>query len=320
MNLALNWVDLTILLLIIFFSFEAVGRPFLLEVLDLISFLLALVFSFRFYNYPANFFQSQFNLPHGLSLVIGYMSAWFLTEACFYFAVRLILPNIPRFKLKGSLYLSVIPALLRGLIFIALILVLVATFPVAPKLKKDINKSKIGSYILNRAYQLEQPVKQVFGGITQDSLTFLTIHPKTNEKVNLGFQTDNFSIDEADENAMIDSVNRERTERGLNALKFDSKLREVARFHSADMFKRGYFSHYSPEGKTVADRAEKFGVAYLVIGENLAYAPSLELAHSGLMNSEGHRANILSPDYNKIGIGVMDGGEYGKMFTQVFTN
>ena len=119
---------------------------------------------------------------------------------------------------------------------------------------------------------------------------------------------------------MIDLVNKERTSRGLRSLQYDGKLRDVGRIHSKDMFERGYFSHYSPEGASVANRAEKYGVEYLAIGENLAYAPTLELAHQGLMNSEGHRANILSPDFNKIGIGVIDGGLYGKMFTQVFTN
>lgn len=320
MDLSLNWVDLVIISLLIFFAYEAIGRPFLLEVLDLVSFLLALIFSFRFYNYPAQFFENQFNLPHGLSLVIGFMVAWFLTESLFYFLSRIILSYSPRVKLKGSEYLSIVPATLRGLIFISLILVLVATFPVAPNLKKAVNNSRVGSLLLSKAYQLEQPVKQVFGGITQDSLTFLTIKPKTNERVNLGFQTLEFKIDEATEFAMIDLVNKERTSRGLNTLIFDSRLRDVGRLHSEDMLKRGYFSHYSPEGETVADGAEKFGVEYLVIGENLAYAPNLELAHRGLMNSEGHRANILSPEFNKIGIGVIDGGIYGKMFTQVFSN
>ena len=119
---------------------------------------------------------------------------------------------------------------------------------------------------------------------------------------------------------MIKLVNFERTSRGFNALTYDPKLMEVGRKHSADMFKRGYFSHYSPEGKSVADRAEKGGINYLVIGENLAYAPNLDLAHNGLMNSPGHRANILSADFNKIGIGILDGGVYGLMITQVFSN
>ena len=320
MDLGLNWVDLTIIILLIFFAYEAIGRPFLLETLDLISFLLALIFSFRFYNYPASFFESQFDLPHGLSLVIGFMVAWFLTEAIFYIIIRSLIPALPKIRLKGSEYLSIVPAVLRGLIFISLILVLTATFPAAPGLKKSVNNSKVGTLLLKEAYQLEAPVKRVFGGVSQDSLTFLTIKPKTNERVNLGFQTAEFRVDEGVEFAMIDLVNKERSSRGLNVLTFDSKLRDVGRFHSEDMLRRGYFSHYSPEGKSVADRAESFGIEYMVIGENLAYAPNLELAHSGLMNSEGHRANILSPEFNKIGIGVIDGGVYGKMFTQVFSN
>ena len=115
-------------------------------------------------------------------------------------------------------------------------------------------------------------------------------------------------------------VNSEREQRGFKKLSFDPNLRDVGRLHSADMFRRGYFSHYSPEGKSVAERAVEAGIDYLVIGENLAYAPNLELSHRGLMNSPGHRANILSSDFGKIGIGIQDGVVYGLMVTQVFSN
>lgn len=316
----MNWVDLIIILVLGVFVVEAFGHTLLSEVADLLSFLLAFFLSFMFYNLAASFFASQFNIPHGLSLVLGFMTVWFLTEISFAFLVHLAIPKLPKIKLLGRNFLSIVPAFLRGLIFIALFLVLTATFPIQPTIKKSVQDSKLGSLILQHAYGLEQPLKQVFGGVTKDTLTFLTIEPKTQEKVNLGFQTQQFSIDAEDEDVMILLVNKERASRGLSILVFDSKLKEVARFHSEDMFKRGYFSHYSPEGYTVADRADKFGVSYSVIGENLAYAPSLDLAHQGLMNSPGHRANILSPDFGKIGIGVIDGGIYGKMFTQVFSD
>lgn len=315
-----NWVDWVILITLLFFAVEALGRPFILEVLDFTSFLLALIFSFRFYNLPAKFFETQFQIPHGLSLVLGFMAAWFLTEIVFYLLVRMLFPRIPKIKFLHSSLLSIIPALLRGLVFISLILVMTATFPIQPVIKKAVLNSKIGSQILVRAYGLEQPIKSVFGGVANETLTFLTIKPKTDERINLGFQTNEFSVDETAEKAMVDLVNKERISRGLKPLIFNTKLREVGRAHSADMLNRGYFSHYSPEGKSVADRSLKLEVDFLVIGENLAYAPSLELAHKGLMNSEGHRANILSEDYGQIGIGVMDGGAYGKMFTQVFSN
>ncbi len=316
----INWVDLVILGTLLLFAFEALGRPLILELLDLASFLLAAILSFSYYNLPAQFFETQFKIPHGLTLVLGFMSVWFLSETIFYLLVRLLLQKIPRIKLPVFKFLSIIPALLRGLIFIAIILVMTATFPIQPNIKKAVLDSKIGSVILKNAYTLEQPVKQVFGGVANDSLTFLTIKPKTDQRVNLGFQTSQFSIDMVSEKTMIDLVNKERVSRGFPALSFDEKLRGIARLHSGDMLTRGYFSHYSPEGKTVADRALAAGIDFLVVGENLAYAPDVESAHKGLMNSEGHRANILSPDFSKIGIGVMDGGVYGRMFTQVFAN
>ena len=320
MVLDLNWVDLAIIGVLLLFTSESIGRPFILEFIDFVSFLLAGLLSFRYYNLPAKFFETQFHIPHGLTLVLGFMAVWFLSETAFYFLVRLILPKIPRYKILFSKVLSVIPALLRSLVFIALILVMIATFPIQPAIKKSVLDSKFGSQILKYAYRLESPVKQVFGGVANDSLTFLTIEPRTNETVSLGFQTNQVSIDSASENIMLGLVNQERISRGIRALIFDPRLQEIARAHSEDMFERGYFSHYSPERLTVADRALKVGVDFLVIGENLAYAPSVELAEKGLMNSEGHRANILSTDYGRVGVGVMDGGVYGKMFTQVFAN
>ena len=331
----MNWVDLVIIGTLLIFTLEAVRRPLVLELLDLGSFLLAFFISFRYYNLAAKFFETNFQIPHGLALVFGFMAAWFLAETIFYYvsrsfahlAIQVLMAKIPVVKSKLANSLSIFPALLRGLVFISLFLVLTATFPIQPTIKKAVQDSQIGSVILKNAYTLEEPVKNIFGGVTDDTLTFLTIKPKTDEKIDLGFQTAQYTVDGQSEIEMVKLVNQERQSRGLNTLVFDSGLRELGRGHSEDMFRRGYFSHYSPdpdsigaEGKTVADRAEENGVDFLVIGENLAYAPNVSLAHKGLMNSEGHRANILSEDFGRIGIGVIDGGVYGKMFTQVFSN
>ena len=94
----------------------------------------------------------------------------------------------------------------------------------------------------------------------------------------------------------------------------------LARRHSRDMFARGYFSHISPEGRSPGDRIRAARVRFRTAGENLALAQSLEIAHEGLMNSPGHRANILQPLYGRVGIGILDGGLYGIMVTQVFRN
>ena len=106
----------------------------------------------------------------------------------------------------------------------------------------------------------------------------------------------------------------------MNALLADPELRNVARAHSADMFARGYFSHINPDGENPFYRISAAEINYLSAGENLALAQTLQIAHTGLMNSPGHRANILNPTFGRVGIGVQDGGIYGLMITQNFRN
>jgi uncharacterized protein YkwD len=65
---------------------------------------------------------------------------------------------------------------------------------------------------------------------------------------------------------------------------------------------------------------KKAGIKYMDAGENLALAPTVEIAHKGLMKSPGHRANILSPAFRKVGIGVIKNDVYGMMFSQEFAN
>lgn len=320
-NIPVNWVDISIIIALSVFAFAGFGKPLVFELFELASFLLAFFFSLRFYNLAATQLKDAFSLPHSFANVLGFIAVWYLIEIIFFLWVRLFSWKLPSVgNVPGERVLSMLPALLRGFVFIAVVLVLIGTFPIQPKIKNEVVNSKIGSFILARTYQLEGPLKNVFGGVAQDTLTFLTIQPKTSEKVNLGFRNGRFNFDERTEFAMVDLVNKERIKEGLSPLSFNTSLREVARGHSADMFKRGYFSHHTPEGYDLAYRVKTADIIFLVIGENLAYAPTLELAHRGLMNSPGHRANILSEDYHQVGIGVASSEDYGLMITQVFKN
>lgn len=318
----MNWVDIVIIILLLFFVYESIGRNFLGEVLDSASFIIAFFASLRFYNEFAKFFASSFHVPNSLAKIFGFLSVWFLVEMFFFVIIHFVVFRlISHIKLPHQLNsFSFIPALFRGLVFISIILVLLGTFPIQPRIKKDILDSRIGSKILSETQRLETPLKNVFGGITEDTFSFLTIKPKSDESINLGFQTTEFRPSSAMENQLIALVNKERTARDLLPLEKVNRLTEIGRSHSADMFTRGYFAHSSPEGKNVSDRALDKGYIFLIIGENLAYAPTVELAHKGLMDSTGHRENLLSPEYSKVGIGIMDGGVYGLMVTQVFSN
>jgi uncharacterized protein YkwD len=146
----------------------------------------------------------------------------------------------------------------------------------------------------------------------------LTVDPKSEKTVKLYFTVKDPKVRQDLEAAMLKLVNDERVKHGLQPVKADPEMAVVARLHSKDMFARGYFSHHTPEGKDPFDRMKQQGVKFVTAGENLALAQTLKLAHNGLMNSPGHRANILQPAFGRLGIGILDGGMYGLMVTQNF--
>ncbi|MGH2500680.1 MAG: CAP domain-containing protein, partial [Candidatus Limnocylindria bacterium] len=122
----------------------------------------------------------------------------------------------------------------------------------------------------------------------------------------------------AAERALAELVNEARRAHGLPALTIDPRLVAVARAHSTEMFRLEYFGHQSPVSGSPFDRLDAAEIAYTRAGENLAYAHSVAIAHRGLMDSPGHRANILRPEFTRIGVGAISAGPYGRMFTQLF--
>ena len=126
------------------------------------------------------------------------------------------------------------------------------------------------------------------------------------------------SILSADEMQMWQLINGEREKAGLKPLQIHEELVNLARLKSEDMVKLGYFSHQSPTYGSPFEMITKAGITYRTAGENIAGAPTVSRAHQALMNSPGHRANILNASFTHVGIGIVDGGPYGKMYTQIF--
>ncbi len=112
-------------------------------------------------------------------------------------------------------------------------------------------------------------------------------------------------------------TNCEREARGLEPLACDLRLGWSGRAHSKDMIERGYFDHVSPEGLNPGERLSQRGVSWRMTAENIAMTPTMALAHSGWMQSEGHRRNILMPEATHVGIGVMR-SDRGYLMTAVF--
>lgn len=122
------------------------------------------------------------------------------------------------------------------------------------------------------------------------------------------------------EQEMINLVNQARAQNNVPALTMDMSLTNVARVKAQDMIDNNYFSHNSPKYGSPFDMMKSFGIHYVQAGENIAGNQSVANAHNSLMNSPGHRKNILSPDFTHIGIGIKKGGPYGYMFSQMFVS
>lgn len=113
-------------------------------------------------------------------------------------------------------------------------------------------------------------------------------------------------------------LNFARVEAGLAPLAWSEPLAEVALGHAYDMYLNGFFAHDSPTTGGLGERLLAASIPFSIAGENLALAVTPGEVHRGLMESPGHRANILGDDYRRVGVAVVS-GRLGLMTVQVFT-
>ncbi|SMB86824.1 uncharacterized protein, YkwD family [Desulfonispora thiosulfatigenes DSM 11270] len=198
-----------------------------------------------------------------------------------------------------------------------------------------VNESIVRAYDLNAAHKalmnssrdknniLNTEYKELGLGIAKDKANRYTIvevfiKPQSKTTTNPEQTVTKPSNTNNLEQEMLTLINAERAKSGLKPLVMDAKLVELAKLKSQDMIDKNYFSHTSPTYGSPFDMMKKYGVTYRTAGENLAGNQSVAAAHQALMNSEGHRRNILNPNFTHIGIGIVKGGPYGMMFTQMF--
>jgi uncharacterized protein YkwD/uncharacterized membrane protein required for colicin V production len=318
------FVDLLILVILAYAAFAGTKRGFILIGLELASFIAATSIALFAYHLPGTWVKGLFATSASVGNVAAFVLIWVIVEIGCALVVRYaILPRLgPHHHLStinqaGGGVLNI----LKFTVVIALCLIVFASLPLSSGAKSVVTEAQFSKILLGSTGWLQS---RLAGGLGRDlgaSLNFFTVtaEPESEQRVELGYTTTG-TVDQADEDAMLVLVNHERTTRGLKPLTLNLKARAVARAYSADMFARGYFSHIDTEGKSPFDRIKAGGVKFGTAGENLALAPTLALAHQGLMNSPGHRANILGPHYRTVGIGIIDGGPYGLMVTQDFTD
>jgi uncharacterized protein YkwD len=214
--------------------------------------------------------------------------------------------------------LGVFPSIARSLFVVAIVLSALVISPVSTDLKAAIEQSRLARGLIAQVSRIQPQLAMLSGQVVEGVPLFITkLDADQSEKLDLPDDLE-LTPDPVAEQQLFELVNEERANAGLKPLAWDERLVPIARAHSQEMFKLKYFAHQSPVSGSPFDRLKAGKITYTNAGENLAYAQSVTVAHRGLMDSEGHRANILRPEFTRIGIGVYSAGPYGRMFTQMF--
>lgn len=319
----MNLVDVLLIVLFLLSVIYGWRRGFILGVLDLIGWALVLLGALKFYQPLAKWLGPHIDIwseiwDRPIAFVVIAVGVWGLVQLAGY----ALLHRLPKevHERVANRFFGLLPGAANGLITAALAAAVLLAIPLSETLHGSARESTLANRLAVYAQQLESRLRPVFAEAVAVTLNLLTVQPDSHERVSLPYRVTNARPRPELEARMLELINKERQANGLRLLTGDPELTVVARKHSGDMFTRGYFAHETPEGRSPFDRMHDGGVRFQAAGENLALAPTLQVAHSGLMNSPGHRANILAKDFGRVGIGILDGGIRGLMVTQNFRN
>ncbi len=322
MSLPFSPVDAAIILLAGFAVWNGYRNGFIATAYGLATWIVSFAAAVVFQGPAASLVEKLGVLP-ATAQPIGFIVVLVLVEGLFSLAGYFALTPIVRKMHASSSWalgldkaLGIFPSVARSLFIVGIVLAAVVVSPVPTELKAAIESSRLARGLIDQVTAI-QPRLASLSGLGDAPLYVTKLGADDTEKLDLpdGLQ---LTADPAAEKQMFDLVNEERASAGVAPLTWDDRLVPVARAHSEEMFMLKYFSHQSPVNGSPFDRLKAAGITYTRAGENLAYAQSVTIAHRGLMQSEGHRENILRPEFTHIGIGVINAGPYGRMFTQLF--
>ena len=312
MNLPFSLIDVAIVLLLLAAIWAGYRSGFIATAYGLATWIVSFAAAVLFQAQAARLIEN-FGVSPVTAQPIGFIVVLVLVETLFSIAghfaltpiVRAVhrMPALERADRIGGIF----PASARALFVIAIVLAAFVVSPVSSDLKASVESSRIARGLIDQISAFQPTLAKLSGQLGEDQREELDLPSNLQ-----------LSADPVAERQMFDLVNDERAAVGLARLQWDDRLLPVARQHSEEMFKLKYFAHQSPVSGSPFDRLKAAGITYTRAGENLAYAQSVSVAHRGLMQSQGHRENILRPEFTHIAIGVISAGPYGRMFTQMF--
>ena len=319
--MTLNLVDALLVFIVLVGAVSGWARGFLYAALDLLTLATSLVAAFLGYRYPAAWLEQLLPALGVWSAPLAFLLIFFLVHFLLGLVIGAMTGALPPAVHQHGInrFLGLAPGLVNGAIHAIVVAVVLLTVPLGP-VSIWARESAIAARLAGPAEWVEGQLAPIFDPAVRRTMQAITVDPTSRKSIALRHKVASPKVRTDLEARMLEMVNTERTREGLRPVKADAELAQVARAHGRDMFARGYFSHVTPDGKDLGDRMRASRLGYLAAGENLALAPTLSGAHQGLMNSPGHRANILRPQFGRLGIGVLDGGVHGLMVTQNFRN
>ncbi len=318
----MNGVDLFLIIIFLLSVWSGYKQGFIAGIISLFIWVGSLVIALFFYQYFSECLLRIFPNLQAWSMPLAFIIVLLISRALLSLISDRLLRYIPKESHQTQINKlgGLIPGAINGLVWTTILSALLLAIPLSDGITKEVRESKIANRLSAYVEWLDEKFAPVFDEAVAKTINKVTVDPESVKSVRLPYTVSNPDPRPDLEAQMLDMVNEERRKHGLDPLQADEESRTVARKHSIDMFNRGYFSHITPEGQTPGNRMRKEGVRFITSGENLALGQTLLICHNGLMNSPGHRANILNPAYERIGIGILDGGKYGLMITQNFRN
>lgn len=317
----MNWVDIVLVLIVVLSVIAGWYRGFISSSLGLLVWAGSFIIAYLFYPYVANFLDSLFDAGPWL-LPVAFLLTAIIAGTVLSILAGFISRSMPIEAHQNGVnrLLGIIPGVITGYLYAIIFSALFLALPLKDRITEEVRESRLGVQFAMQSEWANRKLAPVFDEAIRQTINSLTVKPDSDERINLTFKINNATPKPSYETEMLQLINKERQKRGLKLLQADPEMLQVARAHSQDMFARGYFAHDNPEGKDPFDRMRAANIRFATAGENLALAQTVEIAHVNLMNSPGHRANILNPSFGRVGIGILDGGFYGLMISQEFRN
>ena len=318
-------VDVVIVLILVLAGITGHQRGLIHQIFELVCLLLATVTALLAYGDVGIFVRDWIPLSLSLTNTMAFILIWVVSETVYSLFVRVfILSRLQKEFLLQEVneFGGMILGITKTAIVLAVALLLFAGMPLQASIKRTVTDAYIPNFLLMSTGLGQAWMADSLGRDAGDSLNVYTSQANaySDKTTNLGFSTTAVKVSADSEEALLDLINHERVAKSLPPLTMNQKARAVAREYAAKMLADGRFGYVDLQGNTPFMRLRAGNVVFDAAGENLASAPTVQLAHQGLMNSPSHRDNILSPYYHTVGIGVVDAGIYGLMVVEDFTD